>query len=102
MNTGKNKCKKPEYILEQAVLSLKTVEEVQALLEDLCTVSELKSMAQRMHIAHLLDAEATYIDIADQTGSSTATISRVNRCLRYGAGGYRIVLDRIKQGGSDE
>ncbi len=83
--------------LAQALLSLRTPAEMQSFLEDLCTIQELKSMAQRYEVAELLDEKWTYAQISEKTGASTATISRVNRCLMYGAEGYRRVLERMKQ-----
>ncbi|MCI5771516.1 MAG: YerC/YecD family TrpR-related protein [Clostridiales bacterium] len=83
--------------LAQALLSLRTPAEMQSFLEDLCTIQELKSMAQRYEVAELLDKKWTYAQISEKTGASTATISRVNRCLMYGAEGYRRVLERMKQ-----
>lgn len=80
----------------EAILKLKTREEVYRFFEDLCTIAEIKSMAQRWAVARKLDAGETYIDIATETGASTATISRVKRYLEYGADGYRLVLDRFK------
>ena len=65
------------------------------LFEDLCTISELKAMSQRLEVARMLRAGHTYDDIVARTGASTATISRVKRCLNYGADGYNIVLDRL-------
>ena len=64
--------------------------------EDLCTVSELKAMEQRMEVAMLLDDGLIYSDILERTGASSATISRVNRCLHYGAEGYHTVIPRLK------
>lgn len=81
--------------LFDAILSLDNREECYRLFEDLCTVAEIKSLAQRLCIATLLVKGYTYADISDQTGVSTATISRVNRCLEYGADGYKIVLERL-------
>ena len=81
--------------LVDAILSLKTKEECCNLLEDLCTISEIKAMAQRIEVAEMLDEKVVYSDIVRKTGASTATISRVNRALNYGAGGYRAVLDRL-------
>lgn len=83
--------------LAQALLSLRTPAEMQSFLEDLCTIQELKSMAQRYEVAELLDEKWTYAQISEKNGASTATISRVNRCLMYGAEGYRRVLERMKQ-----
>lgn len=79
----------------QAVLALHTVDECYQFFEDICTVSELKSMAQRLEVARMLQAGHTYDDIVAQTGASTATISRVKRCLNYGADGYKTVLERL-------
>ena len=82
-------------LLFTAVLSLKTVDECYAFFEDICTVAELKSLAQRLHVAMMLRQGSTYTEICDATGVSTATISRVNRSLEYGADGYKIALDRL-------
>lgn len=82
-----------------AVLSLKTVEECYMFFEDLCTIPELKSMSQRFKVAELLGDKHTCHDICAKTGSSTATISRVNRCLVYGTGGYRTALKRLQEDG---
>lgn len=78
-----------------AVLALETQEDCYRFFEDICTVSEQKALAQRMKVAQMLDNNATYQEISKETGASTATISRVNRCLAYGSGGYRLVLDRL-------
>lgn len=79
----------------QAVLALHTMDECYQFFEDICTISELKSMSQRLEVARMLQAGHTYDDIVEQTGASTATISRVKRCLNYGADGYKIVLERL-------
>lgn len=79
-----------------AVLSLQTEEECYQFFEDIATVSELKAWAQRLYVAKLLNEKATYEQIAEETGASTATISRVKRCLFYGSDGYKLVLDRMK------
>ena len=81
--------------LINALVSIENPEECSSFLEDLCTMSEIKSMAQRLEVAQLLEQGMVYSEIAQKTGSSTATISRVKRALDYGTGGYRIVLDRI-------
>ena len=81
--------------LFQAILSLKDAEECYKFFEDLCTVQELRALAQRIQVAKMLSENKVYSDIVAQTGASTATISRVNRSLLYGAGGYRIVFDRV-------
>ena len=82
-------------LLVQALLALKTPEECYALLEDLCTIHEVQALSQRLEVARLLRRHITYQEIAAETGASTATISRVNRCLTYGAGGYTTVMDRM-------
>lgn len=79
----------------QALLTLKTQEECLAFLEDICTINELDSLSQRLEVAKLLKDEMTYTDIAARTGASTATISRVNKALVYGSGGYNTVLERL-------
>lgn len=82
--------------LYRAVLSLRSEEECRAFLEDLCTIQEVEDMRKRLEVARLLDGGVNYQEIGQQTGMSTATISRVNRSLRYGAEGYRLVLARLK------
>ncbi|MBB5336334.1 YerC/YecD family TrpR-related protein [Pectinatus brassicae] len=79
----------------EAVLSLENIEECYQFFEDICTVSEIKSMAQRLEVAAMLRKGHIYEEIVERTGASTATISRVKRCLNYGADGYNIVLDRL-------
>ena len=81
----------------EAVLSLETVEECYQFFEDICTVSELKALSQRLEVARMLDAKHTYDDIVARTGASTATISRVKRCLNYGADGYKLILERLSK-----
>jgi TrpR-related protein YerC/YecD len=83
--------------LFEAVLSLKDKEECYIFFEDVCTVNELLSLSQRFEVAKMLREQKTYLDIADKTGASTATISRVNRALNYGNDGYDMVLERIKK-----
>ncbi len=83
--------------LFKAILSLETMEECYRFFEDLCTVNEIKSLAQRLEVARMLKEKKTYSEIAEKTGASTATISRVNRFLLYGSDGYNIVLDRISK-----
>lgn len=80
-----------------AILKLKDVSECYRFFEDLCTVPELLSLAQRWEVVEQLDRGITYQEISHALNASTATISRVNRCLTYGAGGYRLVLDRMKE-----
>jgi TrpR-related protein YerC/YecD len=85
-----------DYLFE-AILTLKTVDECYRFFDDICTINELCSMSQRMQVAKMLSERKTYIEIADTTGASTATISRVNRCLNYGSDGYKIVLERLRE-----
>lgn len=81
--------------LFKAILSLENEEECYQFFEDVCTIGELKAMAQRLEVARLLKAGVIYDDIVAATGASTATISRVKRCLYYGADGYKAVLSRL-------
>ena len=83
--------------LADALLLLENREECYALLEDLLTIRELQDLAQRLEVARLLTAKVTYNEIAHKTGVSTATISRVNRSLSYGAGGYQRILEKLEE-----
>lgn len=83
--------------LFDAVLCLQTREECYSFFEDLCTVNELLSLSQRFDVAAMLKNGKTYLEIAEKTGASTATISRVNRSLNYGNDGYEMILERLKQ-----
>ena len=83
-------------LLMEAVQQLQSTEDAYRFFEDICTIAELKSMAQRIEVARLLRAGVTYQEIAKETGASSATISRVNRALLYGADGYRRVLDALE------
>ena len=83
----------------KAILSLRDMNECLRFFDDLCTVTELQAMEQRYHVAVCLDKGMIDNDILAETGASSATISRVNRSLQYGAGGYGIVFDRIKEQG---
>ena len=87
-------------MLYRAILTLKDVDECRAFFQDLCTVSELRAMEQRLEVAQLLDEGMIYNDILDRTGASSATISRVNRALQYGADGYKAVLPRLREQGT--
>lgn len=82
--------------LFKAIMELRSNEECYDFFEDLCTIRELESMAQRLHVAKLLVEGRVYSDIVEETGASTATISRVNRSLQGGNDGYSIVFDRMK------
>lgn len=95
--------KKRKDALYEAILTLKDLDECHSFFDDLCTVSELRAMEQRFEVALLLSDGMIYNDILERTGASSATISRVNRALNYGADGYQRVLPRVKdKGGEDE
>ena len=83
--------------LFDAILTLQTKEECYHFLEDLCTVNELLSLSQRFEVAAMLREHRTYLDIAEKTGASTATISRVKRSLDYGNDGYALVFQRLAE-----
>ncbi len=85
--------------LFKAIMTLQTVDECYDFFDDLCTISELKAMAQRFKVAMMLENRHVYNDVVRETGASTATISRVNRCLHYGNDGYKTAIERIKDGG---
>ncbi|MCD8222094.1 MAG: YerC/YecD family TrpR-related protein [Clostridiales bacterium] len=92
-----NKKLKTEAVdhLFDAILTLETREECYAFFEDVCTINELMSLSQRYEVARMLREKRTYLEIAEITGASTATISRVNRSLNYGSDGYDMVLQRV-------
>lgn len=81
--------------LFKAILSLKDVEECYRFFDDLCTMGEVQSLAQRLEVARMLMEGFTYHKIEEETGASTATISRVKRCINYGNDGYQMTLDRV-------
>lgn len=83
--------------LFEAILLLKNMNECYAFFEDICTVNELKSLAQRLEVAKLLQQKIKYTEITEKTGASAATISRVNRSLNYGTDGYKNMLDRLNE-----
>lgn len=83
--------------LFDTILSLRDREECSAFFDDICTIKEITDMAQRLDTAFLIDEGISYQKISERIGVSTATISRVSRCLNYGAGGYRAVIDRMKE-----
>jgi len=85
--------------LFEAILSLETVEECYKFFEDVCTVKEIQDIAQRLKAAGMLMNGENYTVVSKETGMSTATISRVNKCLSYGDGGYKLVLDRLTKKG---
>src|SRR5699024_2662594 len=82
--------------LFKAILQLQSVEECYEFFDDLCTISEIQSLAQRLEVAHMLQLKKTYDTIQLETGASTATISRVRSCVDYGTGGYEKVLQRLE------
>ena len=79
-----------------AILKLNTLEECRKFFEDVCTIKELEAISQRLEVAKMLKSGKNYNEVCKVTGASTATISRVNKCLLYGTGGYEIVLDDAK------
>ncbi len=83
--------------LFQAILTLKTVEECYAFFDDLCTLPEIKAMSQRFSVARMLEKGEIYNEIVEETGASTATISRVNRALHYGSDGYSMTISRLRE-----
>lgn len=87
--------------LFKAIKTLNTQEEFYAFFEDICTITEIKDIAQRLDTAILLDNGNNYQTISKQIGISTATIGRVSKCLNYGSGGYRLVIDRLKEEEND-
>ncbi len=88
----------PDFkMLCSALAAMQTEAEVSALLDDLCTVQELEALSQRIHVAILLSRGMNYSEINRITGVSSATISRVNKCLNYGSGGYKSALERIAE-----
>ncbi len=84
-----------------ALAGMKTADDIELFLEDLCTIQEIMSLSQRFYVARLLSNGTNYTEINQKTGVSSATISRVNRCINYGAGGYQIALDLIKDENDD-
>ena len=93
---GKNIRSEAVDELFDAILQLRNREECYKFFEDVCTVNELQSLSQRFEVAKMLTEGKTYLEIADKTGASTATISRVNRSLLYGSDGYNMVFSRMK------
>ncbi|MDD7372331.1 MAG: YerC/YecD family TrpR-related protein [Sarcina ventriculi] len=92
---SKLKSKELDYFFT-AILNIKDIEECYRFFEDVSTISELKALCQRFQVAKMLRQKKTYIEIGEVTGASTATISRVNRCLNYGSNGYNTILDRLE------
>lgn len=97
MGSLESKIKSKELdLFFKAILELQDIEECYKFFEDVATINEVKALAQRLHVAKLLSDKKTYTEIAEVTGASTATISRVNRCLNYGSDGYNLILEKLK------
>lgn len=97
MGSLESKIKSKELdLFFKAILELKDIEECYKFFEDVATINEVKALAQRLQVAKLLSDKKTYTEIAEITGASTATISRVNRCLNYGSNGYNLILEKLK------
>lgn len=96
MNNDKLRNSNMDFLFD-CVLSLKTVDECYDFFEDLCTVTELQSISQRIVVAKMLSEKRVYSDIVKETGASTATISRVNRSLQFGCNGYEKIFERAKE-----
>ncbi len=84
-------------MLFSAILKLSSIEECYNFFEDLCTIKEVQDMAQRLEVAKMLNENISYIKISEKTGASTATISRVNKCLVYGSDGYKLALEKMEE-----
>ncbi len=96
MNNDKLRNSNMDFLFD-CVLSLKTVDECYDFFEDLCTVTELQSISQRIVVAKMLSEKRVYSDIVKETGASTATISRVNRSLQFGCNGYEKIFERAEE-----
>lgn len=94
MYGSKMKSEETDHLFE-AILSLKNLEECYRFFDDLCTFSEIQAMTQRLQVAEMLEAGSTFSQISKEIGVSSATITRVNKCLSYGADGYKIILARL-------
>ena len=88
--------------LFRSILLLESVEECYQYFEDLCTMKEIRDLGQRLEVARLLDEGCSYMQAGEATGASSATIGRVKRCLNYGSGGYRLILNRMRKGGGTD
>jgi len=98
---GRHTWQTPETTeLSATIARLESSEEAERFLRDLCTLAELEAMAHRWQVARLLDEGLPYVEIAQRTGASTTTVTRVAHWLRHGEGGYRLALDRAKEGAS--
>lgn len=91
------KIQKPEIDrLFNAILELSSLEECSSFFEDICTIKEIQDMSQRLEVARMLNQNKSYTEISKETGASTATISRVNKCLVYGSDGYKRALEKME------
>ena len=91
-----NKIQKPEINrLFETILKLETIEECNNFFEDICTIKEIQDISQRLEVARMLNQNKSYAEISKETGASTATISRVNKCLIYGSDGYKTALEKM-------
>ena len=98
MSTIDSRLKSKELdLFFEAVLKLQNIDECYKFFEDVATINELKALAQRIQVAGMLKEKKVYTEIAEKSGASTATISRVNKCLNYGTGGYNIILERLDE-----
>lgn len=86
--------------LMEVIIKLETKEEALSFFEDICTIKEIQDMSQRLQVAEMLHQSKSYIEISKETGASTATISRVNKCLNYGSDGYKCALEKLYEGGA--
>lgn len=97
MSSSDSKIKSKELdLFFKGILELENIDECYNFFEDVATINEIKSLAQRLHVAMLLKNKKTYTEIVEVTGASTATISRVNRCLNYGSNGYKTILEKLE------
>lgn len=102
MSDRESKIKSSEMdLFFEAILKLEDIEECYNFFEDVATINEVKALAQRMHVAKLLSEKKTYSEITEITGASTATISRVNKCVNYGSDGYTTVLKKLNKDNRD-
>lgn len=92
-----SKLKSPEIErLFKTILKLESLEECSSFFEDICTIKELQDMSQRLEVARMLNKNKSYAEVSKETGASTATISRVNKCLVYGSDGYKAALEKME------
>lgn len=96
MYDSKMRCEETDELFK-AIMSLESIEECYQFFDDLCTFGEMKAMAQRFHVAKLLSEGKTFAHISEEVGASSATITRVNKCIIYGSDGYKLAIDRIKE-----